>query len=237
MSLTERGLRTILERITERDILITLPTSKDQLKNKGKIRAGYTEFFRSWFSNNTLSMFFKSPRENVLLLSDHVPLNQVCGYLTTKLIFEKTRGAIAAYEKFFNPLKSVIFAGINPHAGEGGLLGAEDKNIEKAIECLTPLFPHITFLGPFSGDTLHHHPKSEEIMQIYSTHDQALSKFKSSYGVWGANITLGLPFLRFSVDHGTAFDLYGKNRANYMGSLYLLHLTRNLHKKLRYGHQ
>ena len=97
----------------------------------------------------------------------------------------------------------------------------EEKYIKKDILDLEKLYGHI-FSGPFSGDTLHHHQRlDKKQLFVYMYHDQGLAQFKSQYGLIGLNITLGLPFLRLSVDHGTAFDLYGKNKANISGMLFL----------------
>ncbi len=101
-------------------------------------------------------------------------------------------------------------------------MGSEELNLKPAIDKLKST-PNLNVIGYISGDTLHFH-KKDNIKQlfVYMFHDQGLSKFKSENGVIGLNITFGLPFLRLSVDHGTAFDLYGKNKANISGMLYLI---------------
>lgn len=215
------SLLTALGLIKNDDILVTLPTSKDQLIFEKQKKAGYTEFFRSYFRNDNISMTFKGLSQNVLLITDHIPLREVALKIDANLIKEKTRITLENFKKYFYSFDEIIFSGINPHAGENGILGNEEKHIVTAISDLTNIYGDI-FQGPFSGDTLHHHfHKDKRQLMVYMSHDQGLAQFKAQYGLIGLNITLGLPFLRLSVDHGTAFDLYGKNKANISGMIYL----------------
>jgi len=215
------SLLTALSLITSNDILITLPTSKDQLLFNNKNQAGYTEFFRSYFNNSNISMTFKGFDQNVLLITDHIPLRDITNKISSKLIVNKVKITIDNFNKYFTKIDEFIFAGINPHVGENGILGNEDLLINEAITILSKDYGNI-FSGPYSGDTLHHHRDiSKNQFFVYMYHDQGLAQFKSHYGLIGLNITLGLPFLRLSVDHGTAFELYGKNKANISGMLYL----------------
>lgn len=211
----------VLNIIQPDDILVTLPTSKDQLIYKGKSLAGYTEFFREYFGNKNIAMTFRGITQNVLLITDHVALKDVTKVITKKLIVDKTNTTIKFYEKYFTTFDEVIFSGINPHVGENGILGKEDKIINDAIDDLKN--EHILkFSGPYSGDTLHMHQDiSKNQLNVYMFHDQGLAQFKAMHGLIGLNISMGLPFLRLSVDHGTAFDLYGKNKANATGLIFL----------------
>jgi 4-hydroxythreonine-4-phosphate dehydrogenase len=216
------SLITAIKNIGPKDILVTLPTSKDQLEFNNKNQAGYTEFFRSYFNNKNISMTFKGLNQNMLLITDHIPLKDVPRYINTDLILNKVQITLDNFNKYFYPLEEVIFSGINPHAGENGILGTEEIFIKNGIELLKK-HNSISFVGPYSGDILHHyHDPAKNQLMVYMHHDQGLSQFKSQYGLIGLNITFGLPFLRLSVDHGTAFELYGKNKANISGMLYLL---------------
>ena len=210
-----------LNNIQPDDILITLPTSKDQLIYNGKNMAGYTEFFRSFYKNANIAMTFRGISQNVLLITDHVALKDVTKTITKDLIVEKTNTTIEFYKKYFSTFDEVIFSGINPHVGENGILGKEDFIITDAIDLLKK--NHILkFSGPYSGDTLHmHNDPSKDQLFVYMFHDQGLAQFKAMHGLIGLNISMGLPFLRLSVDHGTAFDLYGKNKANPSGMIFL----------------
>lgn len=216
------SLLTALNTIGPSDILVTLPTSKDQLILNNKMLAGYTEFFRSYYNNKNISMTFKGLTQNILLITDHIPLKNVAGEISSDLIENKIKVTLDNFKKYFYTFDEIILSGINPHAGENGILGDEETHIKKAIAKLEKGYGSI-FKGPYSGDTLHHyHDASKKQLFVYMFHDQGLAQFKSQYGLIGLNITLGLPYLRLSVDHGTAFELYGKNKANVSGMIFLL---------------
>lgn len=206
------------------DVLLTLPTSKDQLILNGEKLAGHTEYFRRFF-NKEVDMFFKSNESNVLLITDHIPLNKVASHISSELINHKVELCVDNYKKYFGELKEIFIAGINPHAGENGILGNEDSVILDSVKFLE----HKTKLkvnGPLPADgLLVNRQFSEEKLFVYMYHDQGLAPFKSLFKTIGANISLGLPFLRLSVDHGTAFELFGKNEANYMGCYYVMKLA------------
>lgn len=216
-----RTLAHTLNIIKPEDILVTLPTSKDQLILNGKNMAGYTEYFRSFYTNANISMTFRGITQNVLLVTDHVALKDVTKVINKDLIVDKTNTTIEFYKKYFSTFDEVIFSGINPHVGENGILGTEDFIIKDAIDLLKK--SHILdFKGPYSGDTLHMHTDTtKKQLLVYMFHDQGLAQFKAQHGLIGLNISMGLPFLRLSVDHGTAFDLYGKNKANPSGMIFL----------------
>ena len=223
LSLTLTSLKKALELIQEKDILVTLPTSKDQLHDLGVHHLGYTEYLRAITNKPELAMTFKADEEFVLLMTDHVPLKKVTELLKKDYIQKKLKLVIDEYQKYFCNLEDVVVAGINPHAGEAGLLGEEDQEVTQALEELKKDYPQISFVGPLSGDTLHfkQNLKRSQLM-VYMYHDQGLPSFKARHGLKGINMTLGLPFLRMSVDHGTAFELYGKNQASEEGCLYVL---------------
>ncbi len=222
--LSTSALAKAIELCSETDILLTLPTSKDQLILNGKMVAGHTEYFRKLY-NCPVDMFFKSKDSNVLLISDHIPLKEVTNYVTTERIQHKVKLCVDNYEKYFNKLKNIYLTGINPHAGEGGILGTEESVINDAITHLQKNLKQ-EVIGPLPADGLLVSTDFEaEKLFVYMYHDQGLAPFKSLYKTIGANISLGLPYLRMSVDHGTAFELYGKNQANYMGCYYVMKLA------------
>jgi 4-hydroxy-L-threonine phosphate dehydrogenase PdxA len=224
------ALKKSLKLATENDILVTMPTSKDQLILNGKNLAGHTEYFRSFY-NTDISMFFKANDFNVLLVTDHIPLKEVPN-ITPKMIHDKVSVCIDGYEKYFGKLKNIIIAGINPHAGEKGILGSEDKVIEEAIFTLSRSYDQ-NFVGPIPGDSmLINNQPAEDTLFVYMYHDQGLAPFKTVYKTHGANVSLGLPFLRLSVDHGTAQELYGQNKADYMGSYHVLKMALKAHQKI-----
>lgn len=198
-------------------ILYTLPTSKDQFPGF----AGHTEYFRSFYRLPELGMFFSSPDLKVLLVSDHIALADVAPSLKEEVVFTRLNTALSTLQNWQWPIQRVLIAGFNPHAGEGGLIGHEDKRIAKVIKRLSSktAFP---VAGPFPGDTMLLEKKSSQDLLVYLFHDQGLGVFKGAQGFIGSNITLGLNYPRFSPDHGTSFGLYGKNMADYRGCAYSL---------------
>lgn len=203
------------------DILLTLPSSKDQFKYQNKNYSGHTEFFRNYFNNSDISMNFISDRMNLLLLSDHIPLSSVSTFLSKDRIIKLVKSTLDNIPVSMN-LNEVLFSGINPHCGENGLIGDSDFNISEAISSLKINYPYLNFVGPLAGDTLHFCHKNINQLLVYAFHDQGLTIFKQQNGLMGINTSLGMPFIRVSPDHGTAFDLFGKNMSNYQGMLFLL---------------
>ena len=216
---SHQALTYCLNAIKVEDILITLPTSKDQLPG-GR---GYTQFFRQHYRQEDLPMAFESPTEKILLITDHIPLREVPDAINSEMIISKVKTTLNGHARLQMPIEEVFFAGINPHAGENGLLGDEEVSIVQAMATLKGLFPQVSFQGPFSGDTLHRYKNRNSVgLLVYMYHDQGLVRFKAENGTLGINITFGLPFLRLSVDHGTAFELYKKDCADYTGMHYVI---------------
>ncbi len=210
-------IKMALNDICKEDILLTLPSSKDQFKGF----SGHTEYFRNYFKTPCLPMSFLSENLNVSLLTDHIALKDVSLKINTSDILNKLKILIEGYS-LHKKINRIIFSGINPHSGENGLMGNEEIQIEEAISKLKTDYLNIEFLGPLPADTLIFNDIKSDDLVIFSSHDQGLGIFKQQSGLLGINITYGLPFLRVSPDHGTAFDLYLKNSANYYGCLYLL---------------
>jgi 4-hydroxythreonine-4-phosphate dehydrogenase len=207
-------------------ILYTLPTSKDQFPSN----AGHTEFFRQHYQANNLSMFFSSSTLQLLLLTDHIPVNYLSKSITEELIVNRTMMALDTLCSWQWPIDRLLFAGLNPHAGEKGLIGNEDVRVQSAVKRLGRKYK-IEMSGPFSGDTMLLERKSPHDLLIYLYHDQGLGIFKGLEGFIGSNITLGLPYARLSPDHGTSFALFGKNSADYRGCEYSLRQTLQLMRK------
>lgn len=233
---TIQSLLEILKVITSKDILITLPSTKGEFLYNKKNYLGHMEFFRFYFKNKNLPMFFYKDNLSVLLISDHIKLSEVSKITTNQITskLELTLKSLATlFPKKFTP-EEILISGINPHAGEMGILGIEDKKITKALHFLKKKYKKLNFLGPFSGDTLHLLKDSNKRqLLVYLYHDQGLTFFKTNSNLYGANIGLGLPFIRLSVDHGTASDLYLKNKANSLGSIFINNLALQLHKNLK----
>tara|TARA_R110000868_G_scaffold38966_4_gene136155 strand:+ start:2751 stop:3692 length:942 start_codon:yes stop_codon:yes gene_type:complete len=210
-----------LNHIQSGDVLFTLPASKKSFPSGSP---GHTSYLRARFKRD-LIMFFKSGDHHIGLLTDHIPLDRVDATITKELIVTTTKAMLYGANRFLNLApKQVIFSGINPHAGENGVLGNDLELYTCALQELRTIFSAIVFDGPRSGDTIYNSVDAKTWL-VYAHHDQALAPFKAMRGFNGANITLGLDFLRLSVDHGTALDIAGKDQANYLGCIYCLQLA------------
>lgn len=228
------SLTSALQDIGPEDVLVTLPTSKDQFPSS---LAGHTEYFRKTYSKSDLAMTFFDGQHFTLLITDHIPLDQVPHAITAQTIFDKANYAIDGIQRYFGPIDKSIFSGINPHAGEDGQLGSEDIEVTKAVKKLQRTYPDIGSIGPLSGDTLHNHLSTQhKCLLVYMHHDQGLAPFKQKNLFWGSNITFGLPFLRLSVDHGTAFNLYAKNKAQFLGCYDVLLTALRTQRKVHGNH-
>ena len=218
------SLNSILKIIKPTDVLLTLPSSKDQMKSDHFQCNGYTEYLRHYY-NKELTMNFVSIDENVLLLTDHISIQEVSPKLTKEYILSQIKVSLSQFPK---SVENVYLSGINPHAGEGGLISTQDSILDDVLTELKSDFPRIKFSGPLPSDTIHVSKSfHQNELTVYCYHDQGLNPFKLRNGFTGINLTLGLPFKRVSVDHGTAFNLFGKNKANYQGMLYLLSEIKN----------
>lgn len=218
---TLTSLDSAISECVEGDVLLTLPSSKDQFVKNNFNNNGHTEYLRNIYNDTNLSMAFVGPLNNILLLTDHIPVREIANKISVELILNKVSKVLDNISSI-REIKRVMFSGINPHCGEQGLMGDEEKHIISAIEILKDKYSYIEFIGPISGDTLQFLPSNKNDLLVYSAHDQGLAPFKTTNGLLGINVTFGLPFLRVSPDHGTAFYLYGKNEANYQGMLFVL---------------
>ncbi|RAI41600.1 4-hydroxythreonine-4-phosphate dehydrogenase PdxA [Rhodoplanes roseus] len=199
--------------------VVTNPIAKHVLYEAGFRQPGHTEYLaelagRHFGSTPQPVMMLWSPRLAVVPVTIHVPLSTVPGRLTESLIVET--GRIVARDlaaRFGTPHPRLAIAGLNPHAGEGGALGTEDDAvIAPAVAALRA--EGIAARGPLPADTLFH----EAARKTYDAalcmyHDQALIPIKTLAFHDAVNVTLGLPFVRTSPDHGTAFDIAGTGRA------------------------
>ena len=219
------SLKLAIDQMTDKDILFTLPMSKNNFyENNGNTYRGHTDYFRKSFPKCIPLMFFVRENEKICLLTDHIPLKEVSEKIDNSFFQQKVSQILHLATK--NPIldvNQILIAGLNPHAGEAGILGREELNFEDEIESIQEKFPNIRLSWPLPADTIHNEVKSlKNTLVVYSYHDQGLPAFKSRNQLLGINLTLGLPFIRLSVDHGTAPSLYLKGIANPMGCVYAL---------------
>ncbi len=197
--------------------LVTGPVSKAQLYSIGFTHPGQTEFVaeRCGVSADNAVMLLAGPSLRVVPITTHIALAQVPGALSIELVLVKARAVVRGLRKNFGIARPrLAFAGLNPHAGEGGALGREEIEIlEPAIAILQA--EGVDAVGPLAADTMFH-PRARERydVAICCYHDQALVPLKTIHFDEGVNFTLGLPIVRTSPDHGTAFAIAGRDAAH-----------------------
>jgi 4-hydroxythreonine-4-phosphate dehydrogenase len=195
--------------------LVTAPIHKAVLKAAGFPFPGHTEFLAHLTGARRAVMMLASDRLRVVPLTIHMPLAQVPGAITKQAVFDTGEIVLTALRRDFGILNPrLAVAGLNPHAGEDGMLGGEDAAvIAPAVAALAAR--GFAVRGPLPADTLFH----EEARKRYDAalcmyHDQALIPIKTLNFWDGVNVTLGLPIVRTSPDHGTAFDIAGTATAD-----------------------
>ena len=197
------------------DAVVTAPISKEMVGRTGLPITGHTEYLARLTRTKDFAMMLIGGGLRVVLVTTHLPLNKVSQSLTRAKIYRTIALANKFLKKYFNIASPRLgVAGFNPHSGEAGLLGREEiDKIEPAVKKARREKMKVS--GPVPGDTLFyqaHNGKFDAVIAMY--HDQGLIPLKMLAFEQGVNITLGLPFVRTSPDHGTAFDIAGKNLAN-----------------------
>ncbi len=188
--------------------LVTGPISKTGIQSAGYDFVGHTGIFRHAFPQKNLFMGFVGKDFHVLLATDHIPISSVQESLEQKRHLSAVTSGCREFSKLFKSKNDVGVLGLNPHAGEKGILGSFEKKYysKKRVGFSLPLSPDAAFLKP-------NWKKFKFYLAQY--HDQGLIPFKMHHGQDnGVHITVGLPFVRTSVDHGTAKEIFNKNSAN-----------------------
>jgi len=195
--------------------MVTAPINKAVLNEAGFPHPGHTEFLAALTGARRAVMMLASEKLRVVPLTIHLPLAEVPAAISKQAVFETAEIILTALRRDFGILNPrLAVAGLNPHAGEEGMLGAEEeKIIAPAIAALKAR--GFAVRGPLSADTLFH----EEARRTYDAalcmyHDQALIPIKTLSFWDGVNVTLGLPIVRTSPDHGTALDIAGTGKAD-----------------------
>ncbi|MBD8547340.1 4-hydroxythreonine-4-phosphate dehydrogenase PdxA [Sphingomonas sp. CFBP 8760] len=196
--------------------LVTGPVSKSQLYAVGFTHPGQTEFVaeRCGIAYKNAVMLLAGPDLRVVPITTHVPLAAVPALLTIDLIVAKARATARGLQRNFGiDQPRLAIAGLNPHAGENGALGREEIDvIEPAIAQL--LAEGLSVTGPHAADTMFHpRARARYDVALCPYHDQALVPIKTLFFDDGVNMTMGLPIVRTSPDHGTAFGIAGQNVA------------------------
>ena len=221
--------------------MVTAPVQKSVISESGITFSGHTEYLAQKCNIEQVVMMlvgrpiFESnllPKQiRVALATTHIPLRQVSEHLSSELI-EKTISIIERdlKQRFGLSCPVIYVTGLNPHAGESGHMGREE--LEKIIPAIENLKKkNLQVFGPYPGDTIFspdNLQKADVILAMY--HDQGLAPFKFATFGEGVNVTLGLPIIRTSVDHGTALSIAGKNLADHSSMLAALELAYQMSK-------
>jgi 4-hydroxythreonine-4-phosphate dehydrogenase len=190
------------------DGVVTMPIHKEAWMLAGLEYKGHTDLLRQHFNADAI-MMLGCPEMFVALVTEHIPLRDV-----TKVIKYKMLKQFLLDFSLSIPKEKVAVLGINPHAGDNGVLGHEDMRIKKAIKSVNKALGFEQFIGPFVPDvafTPHVRKDFHYFVAMY--HDQGLAPLKALYFDESVNISLNLPIIRTSVDHGTAFDIAYKGKA------------------------
>jgi 4-hydroxythreonine-4-phosphate dehydrogenase len=199
------------------DAMATAPLSKTAIAECGMKDIGHTDILARICKEKHLYQAFVGAKFHVVLASAHLPLDKVVKSVTT----ENLERAVLAAEQLRrwlpkkNQKRPVALLGLNPHAGEDGLIGSEEQNIHKPlVEKL--IATGVNLVGPLVPDAAFFKENWDKFsVYVANYHDQGLIPFKMIHGQEsGLHITLGLPFVRTSVDHGTAKNIFGRNKAN-----------------------
>ena len=207
--------------------VVSGPVSKYWLQQVGFTHPGQTEFFaEAW--NGDPTMGFVGQKLRVVLATRHIPLRDVPDALTADSLEVAVNRAYALARSFGVEEPRIGVCGLNPHAGEGGVLGEEEREtLDPALDRLREKMPGLSKCLP--GDTVFFRQiKGEFDVVVAAYHDQALAAVKTLEFDTAVNVTLGLPFVRTSPDHGTAFEIAGKGLANCGSFLTALSVARQL---------
>lgn len=199
----------------EIDVLVTAPINKDEMVKMGFKHAGHTGYLEEKFDKKGL-MFLVSEDLKVAVSTHHIPISDVAKNISKEKIKKQIKLLNQSLIEDFNIQKpKIAVLGLNPHSGDGGVIGNEE--IEIIEPAISELFDNgIMTFGPFPADSFFQPNKYrsyDAVLAMY--HDQGLAPFKTLAYEEGVNYTAGLPFVRTSPDHGVAYDIAGKNVADH----------------------
>ncbi len=212
--------------------ICTAPINKKALKDgAGFAFPGHTEFLAHLAGVDRVVMMLACPGLRVIPATIHIPLADVPATLTEALLEETIRIAHAGLVRDFGIAQPrIAVAGLNPHAGEGGAMGWEDERMIRPLVARLAT-EGLAITGPWPADTMFHAAaRAGYDAAVCAYHDQALIPIKTIDFAGGVNVTLGLPFVRTSPDHGTAYDIAGQGRADPSSLIAALRLAREMAK-------
>jgi 4-hydroxythreonine-4-phosphate dehydrogenase len=197
------------------DGLVTAPIHKKNIQSADFNFTGHTPYLKHVFEVKDVAMILYAGNFRVALLTEHIPVSEIAKHVTKEAILSKLGIIHKSLQKDFGIDKPrIAVLGLNPHAGDEGLIGNEEETIIKpAIK--EAKNNNMMVIGPFSADAFfarNNHQKFDAVLAMY--HDQGLIPFKALANGEGVNYTAGLPAVRTSPDHGVAFDIAGKDKAD-----------------------
>lgn len=196
------------------DALVTAPIHKKNIQSNHFNYSGHTPFLKDFFKVNDVVMVLTAENLTVAVVTEHVPVSEVHKHITKENILNKLTILNNSLKQDFGIDKpKVAVLGLNPHAGDEGLIGNEEQTI--ILPAIQQAKNNMLVFGPYSADAFFargNHSKFDAVLAMY--HDQGLIPFKSLAIGEGVNYTAGLPVVRTSPDHGTAFDIAGKGIAD-----------------------
>lgn len=211
-----KSLRAAAEALKQNHIqgLVTAPVHKKNIQSPEFGFTGHTPFLKKFFNAPDAVMLMCSENFRVALVTEHVPVKDVAQYITREIILSKLNILTQSLIKDFGIEKpKIAVLGLNPHAGDEGLIGSEEEEIIKPA--IKEAKQTMIVTGPYSADAFfarRYHQRFDAVVAMY--HDQGLIPFKTLALGEGVNFTAGLSVVRTSPDHGTAFDIAGKNKAD-----------------------
>ncbi len=198
----------------EIDVLVTAPINKDEMVKMGFKHAGHTGYFEEKFNKKGL-MFLVTDGLKVAVSTHHIPISQVAENISKEKIKKQIKALNQTLIEDFSISKpKIAVLGLNPHSGDGGVIGNEE------IEIISPAIKELSdqgilAFGPFPADSFFQPSKYKSFDAVLAMyHDQGLAPFKTLAYEEGVNYTAGLPFIRTSPDHGVAYDIAGQNIAD-----------------------
>lgn len=194
--------------------LVTSPIHKKNIQSPEFDYTGHTPYFKAFFGVQDVVMLMVAENMRVGLVTEHVPVNEVARHITKESILSKLKIIHSSLQKDFGVDKPrIAVLGLNPHGGDEGLIGNEEETIIKPA--IKEAKHNMMVFGPYSSDAFFARGQFERFDAILAMyHDQGLIPFKSLAIGEGTNYTAGLPVIRTSPDHGTAFDIAGKGKAD-----------------------
>ena len=211
------SIKDAINSATKKEIfaVVTTPINKEGLKAAGIPFVGHTEIFGGLTNTENPLTMFQTHNLRVFFLSRHISLKKACDYVTEENIFCYLKQMDKALNQLNLKNPFIAVAGLNPHCGEHGLFGNEEREIEKAIKKARKI--GINVEGPIGADSVFNQAKNGKYTAVLSLyHDQGHIACKTLDFDRTVSLTLGLPFLRTSVDHGTAYDIAGTGKAQYI---------------------